>query len=270
MSLSAYQQVLAGLEADARQAVEDAFAACSADVVYGRVSRNVADETAFVIDDFTSLLNVFAARLAGGETILDAWLKACRAHKLKGRLMPDAACPVVLGRTKGLEDHAAAIAKASRGRGDLTREQARKLLLKYSGSLSPLGFETFLREAPLGNYFVWATFNSDDPHVDPFARLPSTHQGICTALGLGHYTLSDTLIVLVWKHAGSGSPPLHRPTVADAENYPYYRPRPDADAHWGLTEPLPPNPDGLLPQPEVIMPETTSQGLQLPFRVVQA
>ena len=123
--------------------------------------------------------------------------------------MPDADCPAILGEAKGLEDHAAAIANASRGRGDLTKEQAKKLLLKHSGSLGPLGFETFLREAPLGNHLVWATFNPDDPRVDPFARLPNTHQGIRTALGLGHYTPSDTLIVLVWKHADSGSPLLH-------------------------------------------------------------
>jgi hypothetical protein len=264
MPLSAYQQALANLIDDARKAVEDAFTA-----LLSQVSQNVANETALSTADFASLLNLFAAQLAsrGPEA---SWKTACYAHQLKGRRIPDADCPVILGRAKGLEDHAAAIANASRGHGDLTKEEARNLLLKHSGSLGPLGFETFLREAPLGDYMVWATFNPDDPRVDPFARLPSTHQGICTALGLGHYTPSDTLIILVWKHADSGSPPLHRPTVADAETYPYYRPRPDADARWGLTEPLPPNPDGLLPQPEVVMPETTSQGLQLPFRVVQA
>lgn len=78
------------------------------------------------------------------------------------------------------------------------------------------------------------------------------------------------MVILAWSHADSGSPPLHRPTVADAEDYPYYRPRPEADASWGLTEPLSPNPDKLEPQPEVVMPETTSRGLRLPFYVVQA
>ena len=273
MPLSVYQQALAGLETEARQVVEDLFAAWSVDVARDQVRRNVVDETALSSADFTSLLNAFAEaeRLAGGGKSLEGWRTACRAHKLRGcggRPMPDVDCPAVLGRAKGLEDHAAAIAKASRG--NLTKEEARKLLLKYSGSLNPVGFETFLREASLGNYIVWATFNPDDSQVDPFARLPSTHQGICTVLGLGHVTPSNTLLVLVWKHAGSGSPPLYRPTVADAEDSLYYRPRPDADAHWGLTEPLPPNPDGLLPQPEVIMPETTGRGLQLPFRVVRA
>ena len=115
---------------------------------------------------------------------------------------------------------------------------------------------------------MWATFDSTDPAGDPFVRLPSSRDGICTALGLAHFETGDALIILVWNHIDSGSPPLHRPTVADAEDYAYYRPHSEADALWGLTEPLPPNPDGLQPQPEVVMPETTSQGLRLPFRVV--
>jgi hypothetical protein len=64
--------------------------------------------------------------------------------------MPDADCPVILGRAKDLGDHAAAIANASRGRGDITKEEARKLLLKHSGSLGPLGFETLPAQSSLG------------------------------------------------------------------------------------------------------------------------
>ena len=125
-----------------------------------------------------------------------------------------------------------------------------------------------MRLAPLGNYLVWATFNANNPATDPFNHLPTSHGGICTALGLGW--ANAILILLVWSHAGSGSPSLHRPTVADAEVYPFYRPHRDASAPWGFTCPLPPNPGGLQPQPELVMPETTSQGLRLPFRVIRA
>lgn len=263
MSLSAYQQALAGLTDHVRKKAEDARV-----VLPDQVSRNIADETALAIADFMSLLNQFVVRLASGEPPRRAWVEACRTHKRKGCTIHDADCPEILGRAKGLDDHAAAIARASRG--DLTKEQARKLLLKYSGSVDLGGFETFLREAALGSYLVWATFDPADFRVNPFDRLPRTHHGICTALGLGHFTPSDILIVLVWGHADSGSPPLHRPTVADAEDYPYYRPRPEVDARWGLTEPLSPNPDKLSPQPEVVIPETTSRGLRLPFQVVHA
>ncbi len=268
MPPSSYQQALDDLEPDATRQVELAFTGWSADAKLGQVSQNIARETAFDTTRFTSLLKAFAAQLASGKMPEDAWRTACRFHKLQGREISTADCPAILGRAKSLEDHAVSIARASRG--TLTSSEAKKLLLKNSGALRARGFETFLRDAPLGNHIVWATFDLADSQADPFVRLPMSHDGICTALGLGDSKSSDALIVLVWSHVESGSPPLHRPTVADAENNAYYRPRPEADAPWGLTEPLPPNPDGLLPQPEVVMPERPSQGLRLPFRVVQA
>jgi hypothetical protein len=270
MGLSPYEQALADLGTDAPRQVKRVFKTWSKDPTLGQVGRNIAGEVALAHADFSSLLNSFVAQLASGSSPVDSSLTACRAHKLKGRRIPEAGCPAIFGRARGLDDHADSIAKASRGRGDLTKEQAKKLLLKYSGSLNPIELDSFLRDAPLGNCFVWATFNPDDPGANPFDRLPPSHDGICTALGLGHLTTGDTLIVLIWNHGDSGSPPVHRPTVAEAEIYPYYRPRPDADALWGLTQPLPPNLLGLQPQPEVVMPETTGKGLRLPFRVVRA
>lgn len=269
MPLAAYQQALADLTAEAKLLVEGTLNAWAFDATLGQVGQNVEHETALGTADFTSLLHSFGAMLNSGETPLAAWLTACRNHKLRGNTIPAARCPVVLGRVKSLADHANSVSKGSRGL--LTSDQARKLLLKHSGSLTPIRFESFLRSANLGNYnLVWATFDSADTTADPFDRLPGSCTGMCTALGLGHLTAEDTLIVLVWSHADSGSPPLHRPTVADAEDYFFYRPRPEADAEWGLTEPLLPNPDGLQPQPEVVLQETTSKGLRLPFRVVQA
>ena len=247
MPLSAYQQALADLGPAAAGAVELTFTGWSLDARLGRVCQNIAGETALATARFASLLNSFAAQLASGETPVDAWRNACRDHKLQGREIPAADGPAILGRAKGLDDHAVSIAKASRG--TLKSSEAKKLLLKHSGSLAPAGLDAFLRDAPLGNCVVWGTFDSADSHADPFVRIPDSHNGICTALGLGHFTTSDTLIVLVWDHVDSGSPPLHRPTVADAEDYPYYQPRPEAAAPWGLTAPLPPNPDGLEPSP---------------------
>jgi hypothetical protein len=268
MPPTAYEQTLAVVGPDVRQTVEEALTAWEPVDTLGRVSRNVMNETALGTVDFPSLLTSFASQLAEGAMPLAAWQSACRQHKLLGRELPAADCPAVLGRARNLQDHADSLAKASVGA--LTANEAKKLLLKCSGSLEPSALDSFLRDAPLGNYIVWATFDSANPRADPFDRLPKSHEAICTVLGLGHFTAEDTLIVLVWDHVDSNSPPLHRPTVADAEDSPYYRPRQEADAPWGLTEPLPPNPDGLQPQPEVVMPETSSQGLRLPFRVVQA
>jgi hypothetical protein len=143
------------------------------------------------------------------------------------------------------------------------------MLLKRSGALDVTIFGSFLYGALLGrNGLVWATFDSDDSKRSPFQRLPSTRLGIRAALGLGHVTADESLILLCWNHATAGSPPLHRPTVADAETSEYYRPCLDPVELWGLTAPLPPNSDGIEPQPEVVMPEPTSKGLSLPFHVV--
>jgi hypothetical protein len=267
MPLSEYEQALAGLVADFKRGVEAVFLAWSADAGLAQVLQNITSETALTIVDFTNLLKFFAVQLASGNSPVDSWLTACRAHKMKGHLIPAADCPAILGRAKGLEDHATSVARTSHGA--LTSAEAKKLLLKYSGALNPMGLDSFLRETPLGkNNLVWATFDSLNPDVNPFDRLPVSHVGICTALGLGEFT--DTLIILVWNHADSGSPPLHRPTIADAEAYRYYRPNPDANAPWGLTAPFSPNPDKLQPQPEVVMPDPTSKGLRLPFLIVQA
>lgn len=266
MPLADCQKALDDLDPDSRRAVEDTFLAWSGDAVLGQVSQNVGDETALAAGDFLSLLTAFATELSNGNSAQISWVSACRNHKLRGRQIPNVQCPTILGRAKSLEEHAKSVAKASSG--SLTQQEAKKHLLKHAGSPNPSSFEPFLRAAALGNYIVWATFNSDDPHANPFDRLPNTRVGVCTALGLGGAIFNETLVLLVWNHADSGFPPLHRPTVADAEDYPYYRPCADADALWGLTGPLQPNPGGLQPQPEVVMPETPSRGLRLPFRVV--
>ncbi len=141
MPLSAYQRALADLTDHARQAVEEVFTAGLTGSTHCQVSRNIADETAFSTADFTSLLEMFAMQLASGDLPRSAWRTACRAHKRKGRVIPAADCPATLGRAKGLEHHAAAIARASHG--DLTKEQAKKLLLKYSVRSTLVGSKPF-------------------------------------------------------------------------------------------------------------------------------
>lgn len=268
MPLSPYQDALARLAPASGALVNAAFQAWAADAALHQVFLNISGEMALEVADFTSLLTSFSTGLANGQTPVVAWQNGCRAHKRRGPAIPAADCPAVLGRAKGLEDHAAHVARASRS-GGLTKEAVRKLLLKHSAGPIPASFESFLRAAPLGNYnLVWATFDPVNSAANLFNSLPASHIGICTALGLG--LADDTLIILVWDHANSGCPPLHRPSAADAETYGLYRPNSDTTALWGFTEPLTPNPDGLKPQPEVVMPDPTSVGLLLPFLVFHA
>jgi hypothetical protein len=267
MPKTEYEEALANLGDDSKRALEGVFAVWSGEAELTQVFQNIKNETALAANSFASLLNAFAAQLARGNSPVDSLRAACHAHQRKGRQMPDADRPVILGRAKGLNDHATSLAKASSG--TLTKEEAEKLLLKYAGSLNPTELDGFLRETPLGRYnLVWATFDSSNPGANPFDRLPISHAGIRAALGLGEFT--DTLIILVWHQADSGSPPLHRPTIADAADFRHYRPNPDRTALWGLTAPPLPNPDRLQPQPEVVMPDPTSKGLRLPFLIVLA
>jgi hypothetical protein len=266
MRVSQYQEALAVLPSGSSIAIQAGLGTWVRDPDLSQVGQNICDETALAAADFENLLSSFATELAGGIPCKASWIAACRAHKRRGRQLPDADCPSMLGRARSLDDHANSVAKASGG--VLTPAEAKRSLLKHAGGPLALALESFMRLAPLGNHLVWATFNASSPATDPFDQLPTAHGGICTALGLGW--ADATLILLVWSHVDCGSPPLHRPTVADAEVYPFYRPHPDASAPWGFTCPLPPNPGGLQPQPELVMPETTSQGLRLPFRVIRA
>lgn len=267
MAVSEYQRVFAALVVVKSEAVEKAFVAWSADPSLEQVRQNILNETALSTADFTSLLTSFADELASGKEPAVCWEAACRRHKRKGREIPSDRCPVLLGRARSLEQHADAIATTSGGH--LTPFRAKLMLLKHSGALDVTIFGSFLYDAFLGkNGLVWATFDSDDSKRNPFQRLPLSRLGIRTALGLGHFTADESLILLYWSHANAGSPSLHRPTVADAETSEYYRPCLNPAELWGLTSPLPPNPDRIEPQPEIVMPEPTSKGLLLPFLVI--
>jgi hypothetical protein len=246
--------------------VQAAFNTWRNDAELAQVLLSITAETALAVTDFASLLSSFAIPLAQNVLAKDCWPTSCRAHQRKGRQVPVPNCPSVLGRVKGLDDHARAIEQSSKRA--LTKQEARRQLLKCAGKKELEHFDPFLRRAPLGKFLIWATFDEQSPSCDPFERLPPSHDAIRTALGLGHSN-SDQLLLLTWDHEPTASP-LHRPTVADAGGYTFYRPRPEADAHWGLTSPLLPNPSALAPQPEVVLAEISSHSLRLPFRVVTA
>ncbi len=264
---SPYDTAFATLALPCQRAVETILLAWSAKADMFQVVRNVEGETALGHTDFSSFLARFGNETIAGNTPEDSWFTACRAHKKRGREIPPTNLPVLLGRAKGLDDHAAAIADSSGGM--LLADEAKKHLLKHANKSDVGTFDGYLRAAPLGKHdMVWATFHEANSNENPFNFLPNTHTGICTALGLGDFP--EAMIVLIWNHAASGSPALHRPTIADAEAYRYYRPNPNAASLWGLTEPLPPNLDGLHPQPELVLSDPTSIGLQLPFLVFHA
>jgi hypothetical protein len=236
------------------------------DALASEVRTNIENEAALDDSDFAGLLNLFAAQLATGQNHSEAWVTACRAHQRKGKPLATAQCPVTLGRVRVLSDHAEDIRKASAGK--LTAASAEKLLRKNSDVANTqqlaIGFWSSLRKAVLGRYLIWATFDANNSASNPFTKLPLTRAGICAALGLPY---AEPIIILVWDHHTAGAPLLHRPTIADAENGSLFRSHADPGLFCGWTQPLHHTP-ALSPQPEVVMAETASAGLKLPFQVI--
>jgi hypothetical protein len=260
-----YLSALEELEPDERRVVSAALAGWATDRDCSQVGRNIAAETALALGDFVALLKRFAAELAASRGPVEAWQTACRRQKFKGRRLGSEDCPGVLGRATSVEALAISIKETFP---QFTRRQAERLLYRIDGATWPgEADKTYLRGTPLGRYLIWATFNPEERAANPFDRLPQTRRAICTALGLGHFRPEESLATLAWDHETSGSPPLHRPTVADAEDYPFFRPHRDPDAAWGETEPLPPNEEGIEPQPELVMPVVLGRGLKFPIRI---
>ena len=268
MLFETYKSVVKGFDPDLTARIEAGLTDLAKISDPGQIKQNVMTENGLDSTTFKDLLRLFGDNLEK-TSASDAWELACRAHKLKGPLVPKAKVPQTLGRVKTVATHAAHVAALPPTlRAGLTASTAKEALYKYAGAAVPNYLEIVLRAAPLGKFVVWATFNDKDNFSDPFASLPSQHCDICTVLGLGMIGSGEPLIKLVWGHAASGSPPLYQPTVADAGEYSYFRPKAEDKQYWGLTEPLAPNATGFSGQPEVVMQETSSIGIQLPFFIV--
>ena len=89
-----------------------------------------------------------------------------------------------------------------------------------------------------------------------------------TAFGLGHLQPEETLVLLAYRSdVPDADWPLHRPTIADAADGPYYRPHADPLHLHGWTCPLAPNVEGLAGQPELVHAALVGVGLIFPYHI---
>lgn len=265
-----YSAALSRLSPPDQSLVSDAFLGWASDAKWKRITENALQETALQESDYLEFLQSFANFLNGGNSEQEAWKKACWDNQCKGAQLPTDACPVLLGRAVGLKDYARLIQKGSQG--TVVAEEARKVLRRREFGTRGHPIESWIKEARLSEHLVWATYNPDDDTTCPFERLPRDAASVCTALGLGDSidpsgSASDAICLLTWNHLDSGSPSLHRPTVADAADYPHYRPVPDPNARCGQTEPCSPNHGGLAGQPELVLESITGVGLVFAYTV---
>jgi len=269
--VSCYSDTLATLNASCRACVHSYFSAPTTDPKWAQIIDNIKCETALQTADFKSLLERFVGELGDGKAPMEAWQQACRQHQRKGATVDAAVLPAVLGRAIALDQYAALLREASNGAYD--ERSALDLLLESEG-LQQLASEDnaqALAAAPLGKFLVWATFSEQAPSQTPFPKTDYSSIEILTALGLGQFPSDTQMILLTYQVAKHGSClDLHRPTVADADLFPYYRPHPNASHPWGYTEPLPPYPCPFPPQPEVVhSDEARSDRLVLPFKITK-
>lgn len=227
-----------------------------------QVASNIRLETALGLESFISLLRNFHEELnLDPADALGGWERACRRHQLKGAAVPEPV-PLRLGRAIPIREYAKLFAPSP-----LSEEQVERAIRKVAmAGSSPSPRETrLLRKAPVGRYLIWATFSEDMPSENPFANLPCRTEAIRTALGLGHCPETETLVLLTWRREDRWAElALHRPTVADAAAYPWYRPVSDASAKWGYTQPLAPNPDSCRACPEVVHEVITGETIVFP------
>lgn len=241
---------------------------------WAQVGANIQRECALVSEHFQSLLSTFADELAAAtleltvEAQIEAWCRACKAHELRGPPIAAEARPTVLGRASRVGGLARAISSASGGH--LSEDKAERGLRKYAGKPRlPPRFDAPLRAAPLGRDILWATFHPKDRRLDPFSCLPDRAAPVRCALGLGYHPEREEVVTLVYGTDGPAhGRPIHRPTVADANSYTYYRPYHDAAADHGYTATLRPNEADVPPMPEVVHAQITGAALILPYRIL--
>lgn len=232
-----------------------------------QVATNVEHETALPIPDFTSLLEAFGQALLAGAIAADAWQTACRGHQFRGARMPVSAVPGVLGRAIAFKYYADYMFTASNQQ--LTAGRAESILQQYAEQAPlPARVDRLLRQTLVGRHVVWATFCEATPGMNPFDVLSRATRDIITAFGLGDALPSEPLVLIAYQsNVPSANPPIHRPTIAEAGSFAYYRPWHDPAHPHGYTSPLAPNPGGLAGQPEVVHPQILGAGLLLPYHL---
>jgi len=256
--------VLGELDDGVRGVVERQLEAWSggADARWRRVAENVWQETALGLADFRRLLERFAERLRDQQSPGDAWIEACRETKLVGEELGTPHLPNVLGRALSFGTYAMLM------REDLhmSRAEAETMLKQAIKEGAGLGsrLRKMLEQTRLGEHVVWATFSAEDDARHPFAASERTTSCIRAGLALGHCVPGVPLVLVAYR-SRTLSTAVRRPTVADAEDSPWYRPHPNADEPHGWTEPLDPNPSGLSSRPEVVHRGVVATNVVLPI-----
>jgi hypothetical protein len=264
----AFDDVLARLPAPQREQIIAEFSAWQT-IGSAQVRENIMRECALSLTAFTELLTAFAASIAAGATGVEAWGKACRGHKLRGEEIKGPRRPRRAARVMTLETYVGLLVRST----GLTRDAALDLLEASNERIPQDDDAELIRATRLGSYVIWATTHADAPDQDPYDALPHALRCLCVTLGLGDLADNGDPMVYV-SYRPASTVPMFRSTVADAGNYPYYRPHADATDPFGRTAPHACRPcdhadHAHVGQIEFVHPEITGEGLVFPYRIVR-
>jgi hypothetical protein len=225
-----------------------------------QLAENIESESALSVTAFARLLKSFAAHLGSSPGNISFWKTVCTAHEFLGPVVPTTSRPRRLGRVGKMKDYADHIGK------NIPKFAASHHLSKNAGKPKPL--QALVRQMNRVNLspgrILWATF-SLPPGTDPLAGMPQDTDGITICLGLGCYSNTAPFIVMQYEMSPPSSPSLHKPTIADAGTYSFFRPSASQTDHWEMTEPLQPNPKGHRGRPELVHSQITGQSLIFPY-----
>lgn len=251
-----FDRALTTLSDEDRQRVELQFTAWSSTGGdWAQITINARGETALPEPEFVALLTDFVRHLTDGGDPQMSWVRACRGRHFRGAVLGDELRPRLLGRALALEDYAKRVSEIS----GLSPETEKRLLRQYAGSSVPGHRLRNLRRTALGAYVLWATFDPTRAEVDPFRDVPKTTPAVRSILGLGRTAANEVLALVTYRCPLEIA--LHRPTIAEAGDYAWYRPHDIPDHPHGYTCRLDTGARGL---PEVVhRPPGASQSLDL-------
>lgn len=263
-----FDDVLARLPAPQRQQIGAEFSTWLT-ASPAQVRDNIEHECALSLTAFSDLLTDFAASIVAGATGVAAWDRVCRGHKLRGEEIKGPRRPLRAARVMTMETYVNLLVRAT----GLTRDAAIDLLEASNEKIPPDDDAELFRATRLGSYVIWATTHADVPDQDPYDALPRALRCLCVTLGLGDLAANGDPMVYV-SYRPASTVPMRRSTVADAGDYPYYRPHADAADPFGRTAPHACRPcdhadHAHVGQIEFVHPEITGEGLVFPYRILR-
>lgn len=278
--MTSYNKTLAKYPTLDKQKIDKKIAAWHQKYPSGeRVTHNINGEYFLTEEDMKeilSFLETYDNTASLKETDEDYWKtfedkykELCYSLGLKGGNIQVAQFPTYFG----------AAVEMTVFRTHLTQKDERKKMIYFTNKKKAEDFilglkngniSRYKKTIPLKKYSIWATWNLDAPDNVPFEFCNTKAANEVRAnMGLDERMMSKELILFVYMIPKTIA--VKRPTIADAELYPYFKPASPPTIGHGWTEPWRPRKSTLSyklgPRPEGIHSSVELSCLKLPIEI---